>query len=131
MTAAVRANGVPSIEVAKCERISRDRLIDAANFEEPSAAHGREPHERGVFHRAFVDADDPKRERRAQVVGAAVRRGEAEAFADADRRARQCKLDGDPIAFERFGVGRQPAAGLREAQGIEFAYEIIDVSGTD
>jgi hypothetical protein len=35
------------------------------------------------------------------------------------------------LAFERYGVGRQPAEGLREAQGIEFAYEIIDVSGED
>ena len=33
------------------------------------------------------------------------------------------------LAFERFGVGRQPAEGLRQAQGIEFAYEIIDISG--
>ena len=33
------------------------------------------------------------------------------------------------LAFERFGVGRQPAEGLRQAQGIEFAYEVIDISG--
>lgn len=33
------------------------------------------------------------------------------------------------LAFEKFGVGRQPAEGLRQAQGIEFAYEIIDISG--
>jgi len=33
------------------------------------------------------------------------------------------------LAFERFGVGRQPEEGLRQAQGIEFAYEVIDVSG--
>jgi hypothetical protein len=32
------------------------------------------------------------------------------------------------LAFERFGVGRQPSEGLRQAQGIEFAYEIIDIS---
>jgi len=32
------------------------------------------------------------------------------------------------LAFEKFGVGRQPAEGLRQAQGIEFAYEIIDIS---
>jgi len=33
------------------------------------------------------------------------------------------------LAFERFGVGRQPAEGLRQAQGIEFAYEVVDISG--
>ncbi|GAA1061433.1 caspase family protein [Agromyces bracchium] len=33
------------------------------------------------------------------------------------------------LAFEKFGVGRQPAEGLRQAQGIEFAYEIVDISG--
>ncbi|GGK63318.1 hypothetical protein GCM10011509_09660 [Ornithinimicrobium pekingense] len=33
------------------------------------------------------------------------------------------------LAFEDFGVGRQPAEGLRQAQGIEFAYEIVDISG--
>ena len=29
------------------------------------------------------------------------------------------------LAFEQFGLGRQPREGLREAQGIEFAYEIL------
>ena len=33
------------------------------------------------------------------------------------------------LAFERFGVGRQPSEGVRQAQGIEFACEIIDISG--
>jgi hypothetical protein len=31
------------------------------------------------------------------------------------------------LAYEGFGLGRQPAEGLRRAQGIEFAYEIVDV----
>ena len=31
------------------------------------------------------------------------------------------------LAHEQFGLGRQPAEGLREAQGIEFALEVVDV----
>ena len=31
------------------------------------------------------------------------------------------------LAHERFGLGRQPAEGLRRAQDIEFAFEIVDV----
>jgi hypothetical protein len=30
------------------------------------------------------------------------------------------------LPFEQFGVGRHPAGGLRRAQGIEFAFEVID-----
>lgn len=30
------------------------------------------------------------------------------------------------LPFERFGLGRQPKEGLRQAQGIEFAYEVVD-----
>ena len=29
------------------------------------------------------------------------------------------------LAFEQFGAGRQPREGFRDAQGIEFAYEIL------
>jgi hypothetical protein len=32
------------------------------------------------------------------------------------------------LAYERFGTGRQPASGMREAQGMEFACEIIGVT---
>ena len=31
------------------------------------------------------------------------------------------------LAFERFGVGRSPAVGRRQAQDLEFAYEVIEV----
>jgi hypothetical protein len=31
------------------------------------------------------------------------------------------------LSHERFGVGRQPASGVREAQGIAFAFDIVDV----
>jgi hypothetical protein len=31
------------------------------------------------------------------------------------------------LGYEQFGVGRHPAAGVRQAQGISFAYEIVDV----
>lgn len=33
------------------------------------------------------------------------------------------------LAYEQFGLGRQPAHGLRQAQGIEFAYEVVDAGG--
>jgi hypothetical protein len=31
------------------------------------------------------------------------------------------------LAFERFGVGRTPAAGRRQAQDVEFAYEVVEI----
>ena len=30
------------------------------------------------------------------------------------------------LPFEQLGVGRHPADGLRRAQGIEFAFEVVD-----
>jgi hypothetical protein len=31
------------------------------------------------------------------------------------------------LAFERFGVGRSPAVGRRQAQDVEFAYEVVEI----
>jgi hypothetical protein len=31
------------------------------------------------------------------------------------------------LAFEQFGVGRTPEDGRRQAQDVEFAYEVVDL----